>query len=821
MSIPTTAQATLTAAHLAHLRTSAISDEIIAERGYLSIHPGAVNDVRGLPGSAHGVAILKRALHQGAIAFPAYRCGADVPTTWVLRPDLPRTDKRGKAIKYEWPASVTNILDILPRYREALTDPSIPIWLTEGAKKADALATAFGAAILPINLNGVYGWRGTNAQGGKTAIPDLHELALNGREIVLAFDSDMKTNKNVRGALMELARLLTARGTAAVRFVALPDGADGAKVGVDDFLAGGGTTDQLIGMLANLSIVQQVARVPLCAHPETGQPLYLPHGYDVVNQQIVKAGPRGDLTTIYPGAIYVRSLGIDIGSGDEAATLQWAGASHGMLAMSRADMANARNLRDRLAARGALIHDGNAKALTAYLVEFVAQNCDDLPRVSVTSRLGVHGDALVLPDRSIGGDGPIMFQSVRPLLCGSDGDAYPAALREMATWDDFGSIPSIILAMAFAAPMIARIRPRRNPAIYLAGPSSSGKTTLIQFAVGAWGDPTLTPFRVEATRTSTAGYLQTLADLGGLPLFVDEAHTAQFPDRLETLVYNFANGQSYTKGTVTGHAAGGELLSGALLLAGEARAEFQNSGSRNRSIWLDGHRWSPMGTSDPEQGAAHARMLESAWDVGAGRFGATLAEAIWREWDAFIDSSEVIRAMPETLSAPPAWQHIFAIGMATLVAAFEIVGVVITPADQAAIMGQWCALLSSGNVDSDPAADAWEQLVLLITGAARDTTEGWEIRTWNREPVAYQRINEGVWRVPTRSALVRERVGASAVQLYGATWAARGWIEKASDGSCSHVNKVGTEGSARVIRIPTEALSTWRVTTEVTPSPKV
>src|SRR5690606_40999023 len=65
---------------------------------------------------------------------------------------------------------------------------------------------------------------------------------------------------------------------------------------------------------------------------------------------------------------------------------------------------------------------------------------------------------------------------------GDDGTAYPETLRAMVGWDDF-SIPSLILGLAFAAPMIARIRPRRNPALYLAGPSSSGKTTLIQFAV--------------------------------------------------------------------------------------------------------------------------------------------------------------------------------------------------------------------------------------------------------------------------------------------------------------------------------------------------
>ena len=148
----------LDARHLAMLQSSAIAPEIIAARGYVSIPPGAVQDAIAL-GATHSRKILGQILHQGAMAFPVYRCGCPAPSAWVLRPDLPRTSRRGKAIKYEWPSSMPNMLDVLPAYRDAMADPAIPVWFTEGAKKADALASAFGDAILPINLNGVYGWR--------------------------------------------------------------------------------------------------------------------------------------------------------------------------------------------------------------------------------------------------------------------------------------------------------------------------------------------------------------------------------------------------------------------------------------------------------------------------------------------------------------------------------------------------------------------------------------------------------------------------------------------------------------------------------------
>lgn len=801
--------------HRAMLAASAISDEIIAERGYVSINPGAVKDAQDI-GATHGEKILKTVLHLGALAFPVRRCGQSDPSAWVLRPDQPRTNKRGKAVKYEYPSSVPNLLDVLPRYQAALGDPSIPLWVTEGAKKADALATAFGDAIVPASINGVYGWRGTNDKGGKMVLPDMDMVALNGREVVLAFDSDVKTNQDVRAALGRFARLLTARGAQVVRFAALPDGPDGAKVGVDDYLAAGHSAADVLATLTNLALIQASSRVPLGTHPDTGAELYLPSGYDVQGGQIVKVGAKGDAQVVYAGSIYVRSLGEDLGTGEEAATVQWGGSARGRLAMPRTDLAKAQALRDRLAARGALIHDANAKLLTQYLTEFIGQNADDLPRVAVTSRLGVHGGALVLPDLSIGGDGPVMYQSPRPVHTGGDPDAYPDALRSMLLWDDFGSIPSLVLGLAFAAPMIARMHPRRNPAVYLAGPSGSGKTTLIQFAVGAWGDPTVTPFRIEATRTSTAGYLQTLAGLGGLPLFVDEAHTAQYPDRLESLAYNFANGQSYTKGTVGGTAGGGEVLSGALLMAGEARAEFQHSGSRNRVLWLDGHRWSPMGTFDPMQGAAHAAALEAAWEAGAGRFGATLAEHVWRGWDAFTTDAETLRGRASGI--PTAWAHTLAIGMAALRAALDIVGTPLSDGDTAAIFEQWGALLQIGHQESDPARDAFESLVLMIIGASEDpftgAGAGWKVRSVNREPVAFMRDGDDVWRIPTRSASMRERIGASTIQLYGQEWVRRGWVEADGEGRCTHVNKIGGEGAVRVLRIPSERLNDWSTPAE-------
>jgi pyrimidine operon attenuation protein/uracil phosphoribosyltransferase len=51
----------------------------------------------------------------------------------------------------------------------------------------------------------VWSWRGGNDRGGKVAIPDWQDVALNGRRVVLALDSDVVRKRAVRSALDQLA----------------------------------------------------------------------------------------------------------------------------------------------------------------------------------------------------------------------------------------------------------------------------------------------------------------------------------------------------------------------------------------------------------------------------------------------------------------------------------------------------------------------------------------------------------------------------------------------------------------------------------------
>ena len=140
--------------HFDHLTESAISPEVIKERGYKS---------------AMGKLALKEA---GFSKAQQRRDGILIPLHGVdgsivghqYRPDHPRKNDKDKPIKYENPLSSSVRLDVPPRCREQLGNPSVPVWFTEGVKKVDALATAGACA---VGLTGVWAFKGRNPSGAR------------------------------------------------------------------------------------------------------------------------------------------------------------------------------------------------------------------------------------------------------------------------------------------------------------------------------------------------------------------------------------------------------------------------------------------------------------------------------------------------------------------------------------------------------------------------------------------------------------------------------------------------------------------------------
>ena len=185
--------------HAAQLRASGIADEVIAERGYFSATQKI--DVGRLGFRA-------RQVNVPALVIPVMGTDGAIGN-YQSRPDTPRIGEGGKPVKYETPAKSRMCLDVPPRARRFIGDPETPLFVTEGVKKADS-AVSHGIDCC-LALLGVENWRGTNEDGGKTALPDWNDVALNGRTVYIVYDSDVMTKPAVYRALTQFKAWLERR----------------------------------------------------------------------------------------------------------------------------------------------------------------------------------------------------------------------------------------------------------------------------------------------------------------------------------------------------------------------------------------------------------------------------------------------------------------------------------------------------------------------------------------------------------------------------------------------------------------------------------
>src|SRR2546430_1138529 len=223
------AASALTPEHYAMLvQESGIADKVIVERGYRSTDgTSGYTELKALGFSK------AQAWQASGLLLPLHTTDGKQPLT-IYRPDQPQPDANGRLKKYLLPKGAGVRLDCPPRCQPSLADPNIPLWLTEGQKKADALVSHGAVALC---LLGVWNFKGKNPLGGTTLLADWDYVALNGREVRLVFDSDVVSLPGVRKALERLTEHLSRKG-AAVRMVYLPPVA-GNKVGVDDYLVTG------------------------------------------------------------------------------------------------------------------------------------------------------------------------------------------------------------------------------------------------------------------------------------------------------------------------------------------------------------------------------------------------------------------------------------------------------------------------------------------------------------------------------------------------------------------------------------------------------
>ncbi|MDQ3655793.1 MAG: DUF3987 domain-containing protein [Chloroflexota bacterium] len=234
---------------------SAISEDVIAETGYYS-----VSNPRALP------PIFTEPQRELAGMVIPIRDVTGTEVNAQLKPDTPRVDIDGRTIKYEMAINGRPCIDVPPRSLRYLHDIEAPLWFTEGRKKADSgLSHGIGCI---VSLSGVYGW-----MRDRKALPDFLQIELKGREIIIAFDSDVMRKEMARDALVRFGAYLQMLG-AHVRYCLMPDLPDGSKCGIDDHFFHSGTLDELMGMLVDALPGEELEwDTPIPLDPTHGPPL--------------------------------------------------------------------------------------------------------------------------------------------------------------------------------------------------------------------------------------------------------------------------------------------------------------------------------------------------------------------------------------------------------------------------------------------------------------------------------------------------------------------------------------------------------------------
>ncbi len=470
--------------HACHLQASAISLDVIQERGYRSVLGKTQLTELGF---------FRSQCQVPGILIPIWSPMGE-NTNHQFRPDTPRLNSKGKPIKYETPAGSGIHLDVPPRCRGDIGNPSVPLLVTEGVKKGDSLASHDACA---LSLMGVWGFVGKNLQGGITTLSEWREIALNERQVYLCYDSDVVTKRPVQQALDILAGFLKRRG-AHVSVVYLPS-PNGKKVGIDDFLTNHTLEDAI-----------KLAK----PYEETPK---LQAGYRIEDSRICKVTiERGGIEKVSALCNFTAEVVEDITKDDgieqqhyfnikgqlangyplsevlvEAssfANLNWVVKNWGVHAVVGAGM----NVKDSLREAIQLI-SRNAKRKVIYSHTGWRQIDDGWMFLSAgTESLNV--------ELAKG-----LAQYKLPETCDNPKEAMLASLRILDVAQLSISVP--LLSVTYAAPLV-EIAPF-NLIFFLHGMTGSLKTTVACLGVSHFGGP-FTRMNVPATFESTENYLERL-----------------------------------------------------------------------------------------------------------------------------------------------------------------------------------------------------------------------------------------------------------------------------------------------------------------------
>jgi len=520
--------------HAKLIEDSAVLPEVAIERGYFTATKKAqlkdlgFKDYQQLP---------------PALVVPIYGVTGEI-VNYQIRPDRPRIlkSKNGKAakpLKYETVADSHIRLDVPPAARAWLGDPERPLFITEGARKADS---AVSRGLCCVALLGVWNWRGSNDHGGLTAMADWESITLKAkharRNAYIVFDSDVMEKKSVYAAMKRLKAFLESRG-ADVKIVYLPAGEGAAKMGLDDYLAMGRTVDEL------LALATDKLRDPIDDGPKDPA---VPPGFKLTDDGVYAASGGGEddddrLFVCSPLKVLAHTRADD--KTNWGKLLEWADYDQTVhkWAMGMEELAgDSKEYLRRLMSEGLRV--GSSRKAKERLSDYI-QSSNPQKKVRCVTRPGWHGAAYVDAAGAVNApDGEdIILQTSADWPRGFDsGGTLDEWKAQISQYCRRNSLLLFGVSAAFGAKLLGPLGVE-NAGFHLRGTSSKGKTTITQVAASVDGEGVEKGGYVESWR-ATANGLEAVCERHNdsiLPL--DELAQCDPHIAAET-AYLIANGQA-------------------------------------------------------------------------------------------------------------------------------------------------------------------------------------------------------------------------------------------------------------------------------------
>ena len=219
MTAPDDSASPLTEAHRQFLTESAVDVATAVAAGVRSVTaPGELPSELSTWANTTGIA--------PGIVFPITAPdGRMVPQ---YRPDRPVELDEHDVRKYLFPTGGVPGVNVHPVMVDRL-DADGPVWIVEGTKQHLAAVSVAPDDVLVLGVSGCLGWSLDGAPS-----PDLCAVRFEDRQVVVIFDADLATNRNVWDAGNRLSGVLLSLGAESVKFAMIPAG---AKAGLDDYLA--------------------------------------------------------------------------------------------------------------------------------------------------------------------------------------------------------------------------------------------------------------------------------------------------------------------------------------------------------------------------------------------------------------------------------------------------------------------------------------------------------------------------------------------------------------------------------------------------------